>query len=302
MKRRVIAVILFSALLLSSCAAPAEAPSPDDYDLYYAANPGWGSGGNAIRAGTCHIEGSGSMTMAALAERLMKELLEPPEETGLRSPFPEGTECNGLRVAGGRAAVDLSEQYARLSGIDLSVADYCITLTLTQLKGVNAVRITTNGRDLPYRGTQFLTAADALLAGVEDVPRPIDVSLFFLNNETGELEAQQQFLALYEGQSRVNAVLDALQRGPEGDERLSALFSRDFVLLSSRTEDSVCYVNISANAALPEEETARALALESLGRSLLSLSGVEEVQFLIDGEAVPELTMPALVPEEPTEA
>ncbi|MBO4915340.1 MAG: GerMN domain-containing protein [Oscillospiraceae bacterium] len=300
--KRLLAVALLAALLLSACAPPAEEPSPDDFDLSSAANSGWGSGGNAIRAGSCRIEGSGSMTVVALAERLMKELLKPPEEAGLCSPFPEGTELTELRVAGGRATVDLTEQYASLSGIELSLADYCITLTLTQLKGVNAVRITANGRDIPYRNTQLLTAADALLAGVEDVPRPIDVSLFFLNSETGELEAQQQSLALYEGQSRFSAVLDALLRGPEGDDRLSALLSRDFSVLSSRTEDGVCYVNMSSNAALPEDEGVRALALESLERSLLSLSGVEEVQFLIDGEAMPVLTEPAMAEEEPNEA
>lgn len=299
--KRIIALAILIALLLAGCAAPAEAPTPDDYDLYYASNPGWGSEGNAIRAGKCRVEDSGTMTVTALAERLMKELLAPPEETGLLSPFPEGTELLAVRVAGGRAAVDLSEQYSQLSGVDLSLADFCITLTLTQLKGINAVRITAKGRDLPYRNTQLLTAADALLAGVEDVPRPIDVSLYFLNRSSGELSAQQQSLALYEGQSRMSAVLDALLRGPEGDDELSALLGRDFSVLSSRTEDNVCYINLSSDAALPEDEALRAMALESLARSILSLSGVEEVQFLIDGESVPELTVPAIAETESVE-
>ena len=215
--------------------------------------------------------------------------------------FPEGTTLQRLAVAGGRAAVDLSEQYAHLSGVDLTVADYCLTLTLTQLTGINAVRITANGRELPYRRTQLLTAADALLSGVEDVPRPIDVSLFFRDIQTGELRAQQQSLVLYEGQSRVSAVLEALLRGPEGDDGLTALLPPDFSVLSSRTEDSVCYVNFSSDAALPADEALRALALESLERSLLSLSGVEEVQFLVDGAAVPETALPAAAETEPAE-
>lgn len=299
MKRLIIA--LLAALLLASCAAPAEAPSADDYEVYYAAVPGWGDGGNAIRAASVHVEDGASLDTAALAERLVSALLAPPEEMGLRSPFPAGTSLQKLRVAGGRAAVDLSEPYAHLSGVDLSVADYCMTLTLTQLDGINAVRITANGRELPYRRTQLMTAADALLSGVEDVPRPIDVSLYFLDVETGELRAQQQSLALYEGQSRVSAVLDALLRGPEGDETLRALLPADFSVLSSRTENGVCYVNVSSAAPLPEDEELRVLAAESLAQSLLSLSGVEEVQFLIDGTAAPGLTVPASAQTAPAE-
>lgn len=298
--KRLLAIML-PLVLLVSCAAPPEAPSPDDYEVYYASLPGWGDSGNAIRSCAVRVEGSASMDTAALAAQLASALLRQPEENGLRSPFPAGTSLQKVIVAGGRAAVDLSEPYAHLSGVDLSVADYCMTLTLTQLDGINAVRITANGRELPYRRTQLMTAADGLLSGVEDVPRPINVSLFFLDTGTGELRAQQQSLALYEGQSRVSAVLDALLRGPEGDETLQALLSADFTVLSSRTEDGVCYVNVSSASELPEDEALRALAIESLARSILSLSGVEEVQFLIDGASAPELTVPASAPGEPTE-
>ncbi|MBE7003373.1 MAG: hypothetical protein E7425_03690 [Ruminococcaceae bacterium] len=300
--RRVLVCAAALALLLAACAPPEETRTPDDYELYYAVDSDGSESGNAIRVSTCRVEDSASLGTAALAERLLTELLGAPESPGLRSPFPEGTNLRHLTVAGGRAAVDLSAQYARLSGVDLSIADYCLTLTLTQLDGINAVRITVNGRELPYRKTQLLTAADALLAGVEDVPRPIDVSLYFLDVRTGELRAQQQSLALYEGQSRASAVLEALLRGPEGDDELEALLSPSFSVLSSRTEESTCYVNLSADAALPVDDTRRALALESLARSLLSLNGVEEVQFLIDGTAVPELTVPAPEPAAPTEA
>lgn len=299
--KRLPALLFLLALLLVSCAAPSEAPSPDDYEVYYASLPGWGDGGNAIRSRVVRVEDSASMDVTALASRLADALLLPPEENGLRSPFPAGTSLQKVIVAGGRAAVDLSEPYAHLSGVDLSIADYCMTLTLTQLNGINAVRITANGRELPYRRTQLMTAADALLSGVEDVPRPINVSLYFRDVETGELRAQQQSLALYEGQSRVSAVLDALLRGPEGDETLQSLLPADFSVLSSRTEDGVCFVNVSADSPLPEDDVLRALAVESLARSILSLSGVEEVQFLIDGTAAPELTIPALALEGPTE-
>ncbi|MBE6910856.1 MAG: hypothetical protein E7474_14990 [Ruminococcaceae bacterium] len=286
--KRTFAALAALLLLLAGCAANAEQPSPDDYELYFAAPLDTSDGGDAIRSRTLRIEGGAALDTASLAEKLTAALLDPAAGEGLRSPFPSGTTLQRLSVAGGRAMVDLSEQYGHLSGVDLSIADCCLTLTLTQLEGVNAVRITVNGRELPYRETQLLTAADTLLSGVEDTPRPINVSLFFLDAETGALRAQQQTLALYEGQSRVSAVLAALLRGPEGDDTLLPLLPRELDTLSSRMDGSVCSINLTADTPLPRDENLRALALDSLAHSLLSLSGVERVQLLIGGEIAAE--------------
>lgn len=299
--RRVLVLLAAIALLSTACAAQTETPSVDDYELYYAVLPGGSDGGDAIRPEFRRVADSASMETAALAETLLTALLDAPEDGSLRSPFPGGTRLQKLSIAGGRALVDLSEPYARLSGIDLSIADACVALTLTQLPGIYAVRITADGRELPYRKTQLLTAADALLSSGEDVIRPINVSLYFLDAATGELRAQAQTLALYEGQTRFSAVLDALKRGPAGDDTLRSLISDEFAVLSSRTENGICYVNLDGRMPLPEDEALRALTLESLARSLLTLDGVDEVQFLIDGEAAPQWTVTTLAPAEPAE-
>ena len=200
---------------------------------------------------------------------------------------PEGTVLKSLKVSGRRAQIDLSAQYARLTGIDLSLADYCITLTLTQLPNVNAVSITADGRELPYRETQVLLSADTLLSSRESGLRPITVSLYFLDSKTGELRAEQQTLALYEGQTRVNALLEALAQGPE-DDSLVSLLPEDFAVISSRIENGVCYLNLPASGSLPENEAERDLMLSALEQSILSLGGVDEVQFLIEGSAEPD--------------
>ncbi len=293
--KRTLALLFALLLLLASCAAPEEAPSPDDYELYYAAQLTASDGGDAIRSAVIRVEGSDSLDTAALAERLLTALLAAPEDAALRSPFPAGTSLQKLTVAGGRATVDLSEPYARLSGIDLSIADACVTLTLTQISGIYAVHITADGRELPYRKTQLMTAADALLSSGENAIRTINVQLWFLDVQSGELRAQAQTLGLYEGQTRVSAVLDALKHGGADDETLQPLVPQELVVSSSRIEDDICYVNLRGAAYLPPDEAQRALAIESLARSLLSLDGVSEVRFLSDGEAVPEWTLP--VPE-----
>ena len=276
-------LLALALTLLCACAPPAEEAEGARYELFYASEPSEHPGGDAIASAEIRLNDP-SQDSEALARRLAEALLDAPEDAGLLSPFPEGTRLRKLTVARGRATVDLSAEYARLSGVDLSIADYCLTLTLTQLPGIYAVRITADGRELPYRKTQLLTAADPLLTSGEDPLRPINVSLYFLDVETGTLRSQQQTLALYEGQSRASAVLNALLRGPEGDESLRPLLPPDFAPLSVGVDGGICYVNLSADAALPAEEPLRALALDSVVQSLSSLSGVDEVHILTEGE------------------
>lgn len=96
-------------------------------------------------------------------ETLMGLLLSGPEGDGLRSPFPQGTRLNHWSVEGDLAALDLSEAYGGLSGVELSLADACVTLTLCQLPQVERVYLTVEGQQRPYRD-QILCTEDFLLA------------------------------------------------------------------------------------------------------------------------------------------
>lgn len=279
-----ILALLAALVAFASCAKSAQEDEESGYALYFLSDLDASGGGDAIAASSVRFTPDETMSTEDCVRALMELLLAGPDEAALHSPIPEGTALRSLKVSGRRAEIDLSAQYARLSGIDLSLADYCITLTLSQLPNVNAVSITANGSELPYRKTQVLLSADTLLSSRESGLRPITVQLYFLDSETGELRAEQQTLALYEGQTRVNALLEALTQGPEDDSLLS-LLPEDFSVVSSRIENGVCYLSIPANVSLPEDEGTRALLFGSLEKSILSLSGVDEVQILIEGES-----------------
>ena len=281
------ALVLLLSLLCACAAQHAQEMDENGYELYFLSDPNSAGGGDAIRAQEKRMVLDGAMETEDCVRALLEALLAGSDEPSLSSPIPEGTALKSLKVSGRRAQIDLSAQYARLTGIDLSLADYCITLTLTQLPNVNAVSITADGRELPYRETQVLLSADTLLSSRESGLRPITVSLYFLDSKTGELRAEQQTLALYEGQTRVNALLEALAQGPE-DDSLVSLLPEDFAVISSRIENGVCYLNLPANVSLPENEAERGLMLSALEQSILSLGGVDEVQFLIEGSAEPD--------------
>ncbi len=288
MKRRTVFPLaaLVLTLLLAACVRGGETDEAASYLLYYpAAELSDVAGGDAIVTRSVQLADADALTQEELARELLERLLADAPDAGVRAPMPGGTTLLSLSILGNWARVDFSRQYARLAGIDLTLADYCVTLTLTQLEGVNAVSVTSGGQELPYRKTQTLTAADPLLSMSEGALRPVTVSLYFLDPTNGELRAEKRALALYEGQTRVNALLEALAQGPESDA-LSPLLPEDFTVLSARVEEGTCYLNLPADADLGASPRQ---AIESLVYSLCSLDTVERVQLAVDGEIVPVL-------------
>ena len=170
-----------------------------------------------------------------------------------------------------------------LSGVALALADYAITLTLTQLPEISAVSVTVRGQPLAYRDRQIFTARDVLFSSNEDVIDTLNATLYFLD-ETGGLTPVEMTLDLYEGDTQAGAVVKALLEGTEEKDWLSAI-PEGFQVTSVRLEESTCYVDLPP-AALPglPEEADLSLALRALADSLLSLRAVEEVRYLVDGE------------------
>lgn len=102
---------------------------------------------------------------------LILALLNGPENDALSSPFPRGLTLRGCKLEDGHLLVNFSEQYGGLADISLTLADYCLVLTLCQLEGVERVEITVMGNPIPHRSHQILTAQEALLA-LEDSTSP----------------------------------------------------------------------------------------------------------------------------------
>ena len=97
---------------------------------------------------------------------LLESLLKGPADQELTSPFPTGVVLENWRwdpEQKGNLQVRFSEQYSGLSDISLTLADYCVTLTLSQLSGVETVEISSAGHASGYRSHKILSAEEVLL-------------------------------------------------------------------------------------------------------------------------------------------
>ena len=96
-------------------------------------------------------------------EELVDALFSGPTQAGLTSPFPEGLTLQGWSLEDGLLTLSLSEQYGGLADVSLTLADYCLVLTLSQVDGVDAVQIQSAGHTYHSRSHQTMQAEEALL-------------------------------------------------------------------------------------------------------------------------------------------
>ncbi len=285
--RRWIAAVLAAAVAL--CAAgcvrrAAQTPEGATLAVYCAAVPEEAQGGDILTGVRVSWADQARLPAQMQAQSAVELLLGACQAEGFTSPLPAGTRLLSCSVTGSTAVVDFSEEYGQLTGMNRTIADYCVALTLTQIEPIRMVRILVNGqqRALPHGGT--ILAGDALLTSTEDVVRSFAARLYFRGAE-GELVGEDRLLTLYEGESRGAVILSALLARPETAE-LETVLPPDFAALSFRTEDGVCVMNLPASdeELLPEDPDEQDLLVRSVVRSLCSIDGVDAVQILIDGE------------------
>lgn len=164
MKKRCLIWLGALFLLCASCALTSsggEKSTAGEYKVYFVSNvrsengESWGSADSgALKSESRPLDGE-----VERIEGLLELLMSGPESEELVSPFPAGVRVRSWRLDGKRVTVDLSESYGGLAGVELTLADSCIVLTLCQLDAVEEVYLTVEGRRRPFRD-QVYTASD----------------------------------------------------------------------------------------------------------------------------------------------
>lgn len=267
-------------LLAAGCAAPVE-EEPEGLKLWFLADmEPWGQSAAALES--CPYTGEENIP------DLLHALLDGPQAgSGLTSPIPEGTHLWKWSMKGDVLYIDLSRPYASLEGLELTLADYCIVLTMAQLEPIRGVCITINGTQVRHRERQILYVDEVVFTGAEEEPVEISTPLYFLRKGSDQLGYENRVFRLTESELPSMAVLEALVAGPE-DEGLTRLIPEGVEVYSARVEGGICYADFSAALmeTVPLDEESQVLILSSVVETLCGLDAVSTVQILVEGEAV----------------
>jgi germination protein M len=135
MKKFLCLILLFSMLLwVAGCSE--DAPEPEGVPFYYCILQPDYAPENAILSPEYRKE----IAVGSLEEQLAL-YLQGPISAELRSPFPEGSRLVGISQENGTVYVTLSPEITLLTGVDLTMACGCLTLTILSLTEAQQVQI-----------------------------------------------------------------------------------------------------------------------------------------------------------------
>ncbi len=109
----------------------------------------------------------GSVSLRRVLEELQRG--PGPRERGLLNMFDEQIEIRGVRLEGGIAVVDLSEELGRMGNHVIADRLDQLAYTLTQFSGIRGVRVLVNGESVRQLGAGALEIPDVLKRGDRSV-------------------------------------------------------------------------------------------------------------------------------------
>jgi len=273
--------LALSAVLFSGCAGIAESGSEaaPAVDVFYMLSEEEWNSGNLIDCESHTLSSDDDM----LAETIAL-LFAQPASSRLVSPYPPGTRPLSYEYENGSLTLFLSSEYGLLGGMDATVADACIVFTLCALDSVYSVSICAeNGRSV-YN----LTSSSIITDNISSNPYEKVIKLYFPQEDGRYLVSEERMLTIGQDSLLVRLVAEELLNGPRNAHLRSAV-PEGTSLLGIALENGVCTLNLSRAFvdSMPESALAERMAVYSIVNSLTSVSEVESVRFLIEGNGVP---------------
>ena len=129
----ILSVILVLSLLLAGCTAQ----KSESINFYYrAAQLNFGPEDSIVKPET-RKEYFNHLAY----NEIISCYLEGPTSTNLHTPFPEGTSLVSISTEQETASIVLSNPFSQLTGIDLTIACSCLSLTIGEITGCSKVQI-----------------------------------------------------------------------------------------------------------------------------------------------------------------
>ena len=279
MKKRVIPLLTALCILASGCAAKSTAsPAPESISVYRVLSPDYQTGGRLLQEDLVVPKTQGTPVTQAVTA-----LSEKPQSEHLQCPLPADVMILDAVRGENSVTVYLNTEYLKVSGIEKTIMDACITLTMCSISGVDFVSLCVGSEVVEDK----LDSEDFLLFDNIISSQKAQVRIYFPKSDENALGSEYHTISFDDENSPERGILYALLGGPISGS-LKRAFPIGTIVLSVYTQDGVCSVSLSGITADDESHTSEEakLAVYSIVNSLTSLSGIKSVQILIDGKKV----------------
>ncbi|MDR1209268.1 MAG: GerMN domain-containing protein [Clostridiales bacterium] len=219
---------------------------------------------------------------------------DAPQGGALSSALPADVSVR-VRIYGDSNAADVSfgDEYHSLSPVDELFLRAGIVMTLTGLDFIDGVTISVGGKPLKRVSgeplgelTRNSVSADATIPVSTNVNKVFTV--YFADKDGEGLLPESRIISVDRKVPSEEYVIQALIDGP-ADTGMYRTLPQSVHLLDAKTEDGTCYVDLSFDfitGLTGGISAAERLAVYSIVNSLTELSGVKDVQILVEGNKV----------------
>lgn len=274
-KKAQLLALLLAALALAGCAAVKSQQEQylNPIRFYYLSR----EGGHNAETGALDYQTVDLVRNDRAVADIAAEYLKGPTTWVLASPFPDGTSCEAVWLEDGVLYLRMSQEYAQLAGIRLTMANACLTLTMMQLDFVQSVRIETSGSMLSNQNEAAFTADSFLLADRAAQEPVMHVTVYFADRESGLLRAEERQIAAVDDADAARLALDALLLGPASDA-LESTIPSGTQCVDLRVSDGTCTVVLSESFVRCDSDAVSAeTAVRCIVATLCAQDGVERV-------------------------
>lgn len=225
-----------------------------------------------------------------LYRAIIEELIKSPEDERYTSVFPASTTVEDVKYYeaygnySGVIVAVLGGGYKYLEGIDKTIADYCIVMSMCELDGVSGVVV--YSEEIPsVLASNVLDPEDIIMNASALRTAQYNLNLWYPSNtRLGALDQMEKTVVATVDTDEAEVIFRALLDISTSSENIKFIDSATSVI-SSNIEKNICYLNLTDDflryfhySPMGENLTIRAVA-----NSICEMEEIEAVQFLING-------------------
>lgn len=266
------------ALSLFGCGSATNEPEQAENFYYYRPDPVYGSRDAVIAPEAREV------AQLADLDAIVNAYFSGPTSRELESPFPRDMTVTGWKLHDGVFSIDFSEEFAMLSGLDLTIACACITQTFLELTDAEWVVITAGQALLDGEAAVTMSRSNLNLLDDSFSRLTYSYTVYYADLQQRYLIGHEISINPAESENLESYLIEQLFNAPPGEGIYSPL-PDGTRLLGVSVADGLCTVNFStefeSNCAVAP--TNQRLALLSVVNTLTQLETINRVEFAVDG-------------------
>ncbi len=227
-------------------------------------------------------------TQEELIKELFSYLSKDTEDLNSQPTLEANVVLQSIKIVKERLYLYFSKDYYNIDSIKEVLVRAAIVKTLSQIQGVSKIIFYVDGKEYRTAGgapVGVMTAEDFVDDTTDLVMdnNKVNIILYFTDDKGMKLYPEVRNVYIDSRSSKEKVVLDELLKGPE-KTGLKKVLPDGLTIISVVTRDGICYLDMDDTFLTGTINVTDSIPVYAIVNSLTAISGVEEVQIMINGE------------------